>query len=390
MKMINTVFKEYAEKEFNADRNYEEILLKEKKKSSFLKKMLNTVATLLVIVVTGIMSTQIYAKIKWNIEFKEYQDRPNVEAKGTIEEAKENGYAEVINMDYITQDGISIKINSILLTDNCLDFDITFKFDDKINVDSKSFSFGYAIYDENSNIYNIQSRMHLDKKDDTINSFIYKELGLKYNAKNATALQLSDTATLRIKNVNEENRSININVTLKAKDRFPQSKDIYIKIFDPGFTMNNIENENNELVIKDSEDFKLSETKWSFEIEVPEKFYERNTIELVPKNEIPGLEVEQIQISETGMTIKFKSKEYDKVVKSGIDMEAENFQKQISEILSITDAEGNTYKVNSSGTTQEKYEYKLSIDVGINDFSKKLYINYNHNGTKYTEELIEK
>ena len=154
--------------------------------------------------------------------------------------------------------------------------------------------------------------------------------------------------------------------------------------------MNNIENENNELVIKDSEDFKLSETKWSFEIEVPEKFYERNTIELVPKNEIPGLEVEQIQISETGMTIKFKSKEYDKVVKSGIDMEAENFQKQISEILSITDAEGNTYKVNSSGTTQEKYEYKLSIDVGINDFSKKLYINYNHNGTKYTEELIEK
>ena len=124
--MINTVFKEYAEKEFNADRNYEEILLKEKRKSSFFKKMLNTVATLLVIVVTGIMSTQIYAKIKWNIEFKEYQDRPNVEAKGTIEEAKENGYAEVINMDYITQDGISIKINSILLTDNCLDFDITF------------------------------------------------------------------------------------------------------------------------------------------------------------------------------------------------------------------------------------------------------------------------
>ncbi len=388
--MINTVFKEYAEKEFDADRNYKEILLKEKRKSNFFKKMLNTVATLLVIVVTGIMSTQIYAKIKWNIEFKEYQDRPNVEAKGTIEEAKENGYAEVINMDYITQDGISIKINSVLLTDDCLDFDITFKFDEKINVDSKSFSFGYAIYDENSNIYNIQSRMHLDKKNDTITSFIYKELGLKYNTKNATALQLSDTATLRIKNINEESRSININVTLRAKDKFPQSKTIYIKIFDPGFTMNNIENDNNELIIKDSEDFKLSEAKWNFEIEVPEKFYERNTIELVPKNEIPGLEVEQIQISETGMTIKFKSEEYDKVVKSGIDMEAENFQKQISEILSITDKEGNTYKVISSGTTQEKYEYKLSINAGINDLTKKLYINYNYNGTKYTEELIEK
>ena len=39
---------------------------------------------------------------------------------------------------------------------------------------------------------------------------------------------------------------------------------------------------------------------------------------------------------------------------------------------------------------QEKYEYKSSIDAGINDFTKKLYINYNYNGTKYPEELIEK
>lgn len=388
--MINTVFKEYAEKEFDADRNYKEILLKEKRKSNFFKKMLNTVATLLVIVVTGIMSTQIYAKIKWNIEFKEYQDRPNVEAKGTIEEAKENGYAEVINMDYITQDGISIKINSVLLTDDCLDFDITFKFDEKINVDSKSFSFGYAIYDENNNIYAIQSRMHLDKKDDTIISFIYKELGLDYNNKSVATSQLSDTNTARINSVNEDSKSINMNITLRAKENFPQSKTIYIKIFDPGFTMNNIENIDNELIVKDTEDFNLSDSKWNFEITVPTKFYERNTINLIPKNEIPGIEVEEIQISETGMTIKFKSEAYDKVVKSGIDMEAENFQKQISEILSITDKEGNTYKVSSSGTTQEKYEYKLSIDAGIKDLTKKLYINYNHNGTKYSEELIEK
>ena len=77
------------------------------------------------------------------------------------------------------------------------------------------------------------------------------------------------------------------------------------------------------------------------------------------------------------MTIKFKSKEYDKIVKSGIDMEAENFQKQISEILSITDKEGNTYKVSNNGTTQEKYEYKLSIDAGINDFTKKLQLQWN-------------
>ena len=55
-------------------------------------------------------------------------------------------------MDYLMQDGIGIKINSIILTDDCLDFDITFKFNEEINVDFKNFSFGYAVYDENKNI----------------------------------------------------------------------------------------------------------------------------------------------------------------------------------------------------------------------------------------------
>ena len=288
------------------------------------------------------------------------------------------------------QDGIGIKINSILLTDDCLDFDITFKFNEEINVDSKNFSFGYAVYDENKNIYNIQPRLFSKNKENNKISFIYKELGLNYDTKSATAQQFSDIATQQITGVSEANRTIDFNLTFRAKDKFPQSKTIYIKIFDLGYTMSDIENENNELTIKNSEDFNLSKAKWNLEIEVPKKFYERNTTELTTKNNIPGIDIENILISETGMTIKFKSKEYDKIVKSGIDMEAENFQKQISEILSITDKEGNTYKVSNIGTTQEKYEYKLSIDAGINDFTKKLYINYNYNGTKYTEELIEK
>ena len=388
--MINNAFKEYFDNEFDTIKNYEEVILREKKSSNLGKKMLNIVATLLVIGVTGIVSTQIYAKIKWNIDFKEYQDRPSIETKGTLEEAKETGYAEGINMDYITQDGIGIKINSMLLTDDCLDFDINFKFDESIKVDSNSFSFGYAIYDENNNIYNIQPRMFSVEKENNTISFICKELGIKYDDKDVSKLQLSDTTTLRIKNADEENRTIAMNINLRAKYKFPQSKTIHIKIFDPGFTMNNIENENNELVIKDSEDFKLSEAKWNFEIEVQSKFYERNTTELTAKNKIPGIDVENIEISETGMNLIFKSEEYDKLIKSGKDIGQENFLKQISEVLSITDAEGNTYKVTSRGTTQEKYEYKLSIDAGLNDLTKKLYLNYNYNGTKYTEELIEK
>ena len=293
-------------------------------------------------------------------------------------------------MDYLTQEGIGIKINSILLTDDCLDLDITFKFDKSKQLDAKNFSFGYAIYDENKNIYNIQPRLFSkDKKNDKI-SFIYKELGLKYNPKNATTQQLSDIVTQQIVSVSEANRTIDFNLTLRAKDKFPQSKTIYIKIFDLGYTMSDIENENNELTIKNFEDFNLSSAKWNFEIEVPARFYERTTIKLIPKNNIPGIDIENILISETGMTIKFKSKEYDKIVKKGKDMETNEFTKQIFELLNITDLEGNNYKIISSGSTQEKYEYKLNVDVGIKDLTKKLYINYTNNGTQYKEELIKK
>lgn len=293
-------------------------------------------------------------------------------------------------MDYLTQDNIGIKINSILLTDDCLDFDITFKFNEGINVDSKNFSFGYAVYDENKNIYNIQPRLFSKNKENNKISFIYKELGLNYNAKSATAQQFSDTAIQQITGVSEANRTMDFNLTLRAKDKFPQSKTIYIKIFDLGYTMSDIKNENNELTINNFEDFNLSKAKWNFEIEVPVKFYERNTIKLMPKNEIPGISIENISISETGMSIRLKSEEYDNLIKKGKNMETNEFKDQISDILNITDLEGKTYKIISSRSTQEQYEYNLKVDVGLKDLNKKLYINYNNDGMQYKEELIIK
>lgn len=64
-------------------------------------------------------------------------------------------------MDYIVQDGIGIKIDSLLLTDDYVDANVTFKFDENVNVDSDKFSFGCAIYAENKNIYGIYKRMNL-------------------------------------------------------------------------------------------------------------------------------------------------------------------------------------------------------------------------------------
>lgn len=325
----------------------------------------------------------------WNIEFKDYRQLPSKEIKGTLDELKEEGYAEVLNIDYLEQDGIGIKINSILLTDDCLDIDITSKFDEDIDVNSQTFSIGYTIYDENKNIYQIHSRMHLGEKTskfDNVTLFTYEELGVEYDKKDVYALQLANSGGVTLKEINEEERTINMNITLRAKDKFPQSKKLYIQIFDPGFSMIELGNENGKTNMVNAEDFNLSNSKWLFEITVPEKFYDRNTIELKPESEISGIEFRKITISETGMNLTFKSQAYDELIFKGKDMEHEEFLKEMQKMLFVSDKDGNKYNELNVGSSKEKEVYKINIDANIEDFNTGLYINYNNVKVKLVEK----
>ncbi len=379
--MINTTFKKYLESKYSKEDNYKKILSKEKGVVSMKKRILNIAAIFLVIIIAGVLSTNIYAKIMWNIEFKDYRQLPSKEIKGTLDELKEEGYAEVLNIDYLEQDGIGIKINSILLTDDCLDIDITSKFDEDIDVNSQTFSIGYTIYDENKNIYQIHSRMHLGEKTskfDNVTLFTYEELGVEYDKKDVYALQLANNGGVTLEEINEEERTINMNITLRAKDKFPQSKKLYIQIFDPGFSMIELGNENGKTNMVNAEDFNLSNSKWLFEITVPEKFYDRNTIELKPESEISGMEFREITISETGMNLTFKSQAYDELIYKGKDMEHEKFLKEMEKMLFVSDKDGNKYNELNVGSSKEKEVYKINIDANIEDFNKGLYINYNN------------
>ena len=93
--MINKAFKEYMEEVNNPEKNYKKILSKEKGVVNMkisIRKLVNIAAIFIAIVIVGAASTQIYAKIQWDIQFKEYQRRPVEEAKGTLETARELGY----------------------------------------------------------------------------------------------------------------------------------------------------------------------------------------------------------------------------------------------------------------------------------------------------------
>ena len=387
--MINKTLKEHLENEYSKEKNYQKILYKEKKVVSMKRKILNIAAIFLVIIVAGVLSTNIYAEIQWNKEFDVYKNLPSVRTKGTLTEIKEDGYAEVIDTDYITQDGISIKVNEMLLTDDVLDIDLTFKFDENINVDYDRFDFGYSIYDENKNVYAVSSRMHLGEniKVDNTARYLYEELGIKYNKKNITALQLVNSSSKGIESADKENRTIDMNITLRAKDKFPQSKKLFIRIFDLGYSV--METDPDTTKITNMKDYKLSESKWNFEITVPDKFYERNTKELKLESQIPGIEFKNITITDTSLNLTFKSEEYDELIKAGKDMDSSEFLEKNQKMLYISDKTGNRYNEINIGTTGNEKEYKMTLDVGMK-YLDDLYVNYLDNGIPYRVKLIEK
>ena len=142
--------------------------------------------------------------------------------------------------------------------------------------------------------------------------------------------------------------------------------------------------------IDTKESFDLTDAKWLFEIDVPEKFYERNTIELKLDKEIPDFEVEKATISQTGLMLIFKSQAYRNLITSGKDMATgKEFTDAMNAMLNITNGEGKVYQEISGGTRGEE-SYKMTFDAGTKDWEKKLFVNFTIDGKTYTSELVEK
>ena len=109
--MVNNSLKNYLNEEYSKEKNYEKIFFKEKDVIKMKKVMLNSVACVLVLIFVGTISSKIYAKIQWDIKFKEFENRELVTETGEIKENWDEGYSENIDMDYVSHDGISAKIN---------------------------------------------------------------------------------------------------------------------------------------------------------------------------------------------------------------------------------------------------------------------------------------
>ena len=137
------------------------------------------------------------------------------------------------------------------------------------------------------------------------------------------------------------------------------------------------------------ENFQITDAQWIFEIDVPDKFYERNTIELKLQDEIPGFTLNKATLTESGMVIKFQSKEYVTLISEGKDMPSNEFSKARDKMFFVSDGEEKIYFDLGGGTTGED-GYKMRLNAGKKDLDKKLYINFNDGKTQYKSELVRK
>ena len=387
--MVNNSLKNYLNEEYSKEKNYEKIFFKEKDVIKMKKVMLNSVACVLVLIFVGTISSKIYAKIQWDIKFKEFENRELVTETGEIKENWDEGYSENIDMDYVSHDGISAKINSIAITDDKFNAIVDFKFDENITVDSQRFSFGYAVYDENKNIYEVYTRMHIGSNEryDYYVPFLYKEIGVDYNKKNIYDTKIGESTNSGV--ISAKDRNIIANFNIETTKSFPKSKKIYIRLFDLGYTMIQVKEENGVKKIGTTEDFKLSNTEWLFEIDVPEKFYERTNIELKLKDKIAGVNLEKITVTETNLTAKGTIMDLDKIVMNGMNMESDKWKNVRNELFYISDEDGNTYAVDSFATTNEKDGFSVSVPITKSMLNKKLFLNTKVNGIAYKSEIVE-
>lgn len=378
--MKNNLYEELAKEKFNKEENYKKIIYRIKEEKYMEKKknykILNIAAIFMIAIIFVSAIPSVYAKIQWNIQFEEFKNREYEIGTGTIKDARESGYSEQIDMEYVTQDDISIKVDSLMMTDDYLESDINIKFLNNIEINSKTFGFSYAIYDENKNVYGVFRRHHQGERFDNYTSYIYKEIGVKYDRNDIYAIQLNDTCGQY--NVSATDGNIITKLEMNTTKGFPKSKKLYIRVFDLGYTMAESEQ---------MESFRVSDAEWIFEIDIPEKFYERQNVELILKDEIPELEIEKITVSEIGLIVRGKIEGIHVIFSNAGTREWQNIR---NETVNITDEDGNIYYEKTLGTVQREDWFKMNFEINKNMLDKKLFLNVKINRQQYSSELVQK
>lgn len=353
-------------------------------------KWLNVAAVLLVVVLLGTMTPNIYAQIKWNIEYKEFENRPVEYGSASINKAMEEGNKKNIDMEYVYHDNIGVKLDSLMITDDFYNMSIDFVFPKETEINTDTFTYGYAVYDEEKNVYGVYEGALGSILQQGYWKKLYKEEGIEYNPKDVfPSRPLADYLTGGQVITSKEGNII-AQATMKTPKAFPRSKKLYIRIFNIGYTMSEYEPQGEQMILTMEEKFKLTEAEWKLEVEVPKDFYQRETITFKLSEVVDGFELQKLNVTETGMNLTFKMDGFIDLVMSGKDKEKAIFEQEMDDAIYITDETGKRYSYldNDNGTYLEG-SYKAKFDITKNELNQKFYLHIKINGVERKVELIK-
>ncbi len=391
-KTLRSIFAEENKIPEQFTRTIQKTMKNEKKQINNIKhlKWINVVAILLIVVLMGVMTPNIYAQIKWNIEYKEFENRPIEYGMASIKQAMEEGYEENIDMEYVYHANIGVRLESLMITDEFFSMNVDFVFPKETPIHTESFSYDYAVYDEDKNVYGIFEGGLADRKDRMKPQYwkkLYQEENIAYAKKDIFPSQIADSV-VGAKVITSKEGNIIAQASMTTPIAFPKSKKLYIRIFNIGYTMFEYNEENPHMSL--SEQFKLTEGEWKLEIEVPESFYQRESISLKLKEQVEGFELKNLRVTETGTNIIFKLNGFLDLVMAGRDMDSEEFKQKMDEAIYITDERGKRYSyLNHENGTYKDGTYQAKFDINKKDLDKKFYIHFTINNVKHKVELID-
>lgn len=344
---------------------------KDKKKMPLHKK--NIVLIGIVVIITICICILLYKWYQDFIRFKKYESRSYEYGYSTLSDIEQSGYAEDIKMDYIKNENIEAKIDSLLMDNDYLELKISFKFFEKIIIDSGDFTYDFAIYDENNNVYGVIHNSFISSNKDYIRYMknMYKELNIDYNPLDIFSNQLC--ASSNIQNVSEKNVIIS-KICMNGFKNFPRSKEMYIRVFNLGFNFRNSE--------KDSKiNLNNNNLEWIFKLSIPDTFYNFNDIKMTTKEDIPEITLNEVLVGNKRTKVVLEYNNYEELVKN-------NDANIIKEFIYITDEKGNYYYMTNG--RESNGIITRYFDINKNMVSNRLFLNIKNNNGTYTTEMVLK
>ena len=380
----NKALKEILDNEFDKQKNYDKIMKKVKRGDNMKKKkLLNIAAIFLVIVLVGVFAPKIYAEIQWNIQYKEFQERDIEYGLGkinkTVDEEKEN-----IAMDYVVQNNVGIKVDSIMMTDDYFKLDLNIDIQDKEEISLESIGYGIAIYDENKNVYGVFESFYRDNYQIPYERVLYEDLGIKYDKNNIYENIVSNSFGMSMPEQIEDG-TMKSKVELTSDKGFPRSKKIFVRIYNFKYKRVYRDEVSNEVI--NSEEILLDDNEWRMELEVPEEFYNRETINLKINEKVEGLEITKATISETGLILNLKMKGIIELISAGKDMSGDKFNDLLNSSLYVQDSTGQNYLNISLGTTRNEGEIRAKFPIGKEELENGIYLCVQIDGKEYKLRL---